>query len=159
MSNYCRPFKPFDLLEIYELAKNYFNESPNFSNNFTFDDEYFGTKLIELSKNSEVCLCVLIDDTDKKIIGYGISTLIMQPFLVESYVYINVIYVVPEKRNLSNAKIILDYLTNYFTSKYKTVKAVMTGCDSGVRDNRPAIAFFKHNKFKLLGTSLIKKLK
>ena len=159
MSNYCRPFKPLDLLEIYQLAKNYFNESPNFSNNFTFDDEYFGTKLIELSKNSEICLCVLIDETDKKIIGYGISTLIMQPFLVESYVYINVIYVVPEKRNLSNAKIILDYLTNYFSIKYKTVTAVMAGCDSGVRDNRPAIAFFKHNKFKLLGTSLIKKLK
>lgn len=159
MNNFCRPFKPLDLLEVYQLAKNYFNESPNFNSNFTFDDEYFGTKLIELSKNSEVCLCVLIDDTDKKIIGYGISTLIMQPFLVESYVYINVIYVVPEKRNLSNAKIILDYLTNYFTSKYKTVTAVMVGCDSGVRDNRPAIAFFKHNKFKLLGTSLIKKLK
>lgn len=159
MINYCRPFKPLDLLEVYQLAKNYFKESPNFNENFTFDDEYFGTKLIELSKNSEVCLCVLIDDTDKKIIGYGISTLIMQPFLVESYVYINVIYVVPEKRNLSNAKIILDYLTNYFISKYKTVTAVMAGCDSGVRDNRPAIAFFKHNKFKLLGTSLIKKLK
>lgn len=159
MTNYCRPFKPLDLLEIYQLAKDYFNESTNFNKNFTFDDEFFGTKLIELSKNSEICLCVLIDETDKKIIGYGISTLIMQPFLVESYVYINVIYVVPEKRNLSNAKIILDYLTNYFNSKYKTVTAVMAGCDSGVRDNRPAVAFFKHNKFKLLGTSLIKKLK
>ena len=54
MSNYCRPFKPLDLLEVYQLAKNYFNESPNFNENFKFDDEYFGTKLIELSKKYDL---------------------------------------------------------------------------------------------------------
>lgn len=144
-----------DVTEIVNLCKEYFDESDK-SDIYGWDEDALYGTLTEHILSPDIFVCIAVDDG--QVIGLSWGLITKEFWAVRFTAQLHCLYVKEGKRDYKTAKALYKSFMFWVANSGVDVAVLSTGVHSGVRENLPALAFFKRQGLAYSGTTLEREL-